>query len=173
MPPHPLQGMKDPPWLNPVGEELTVHSGFDHGAVRRQERKEARRITHTVKVDQILVAPMLAHGDRGHEAIIALHSFAAAREPRAPNRFGERRVHELGVHLLDRYFGLDKVVGLRWVGEDDGARRICRACGHFDESGRARGTCQRSPTKPAEERARTCVAGMTLYSPSECFRHQS
>ena len=61
--------------------------------------EETRRIPHSVHVDQVFVPPILAKRHSVGKSMILAHSIAAARVLCAPNRFGERNIHHVGIQL--------------------------------------------------------------------------
>lgn len=88
------------PWLYPVGEELSVHSRLDHYTLRSQEGHGTSRISHSIKVNEILVLPMFGQWYGLGKAIVLHHPLAASGKLVAPNRLGESGVHEVVIHRL-------------------------------------------------------------------------
>lgn len=55
-----IEEIGDSPGLDPVREELAVDGRLHDSALAHEERKEPRRVTHTIDVDQVFMPPVLA-----------------------------------------------------------------------------------------------------------------
>lgn len=98
------------------------------------QREQSRRITHSIDVDQVLVPPILAEGNRIRKPMVSAHPVASPRVLRATDRFGECYIHYIRVELANGDRSRDEVICSRWIREDDSLVHVGRVRGHLDQS---------------------------------------
>jgi hypothetical protein len=79
-----------------------MNGGFDDSAVRLQEREESARVTHPVKINEILMSPMVTEEHTLVEPMIGDIPIVPSGVIIKVDRFDESNVHNLIIKLIHR-----------------------------------------------------------------------
>lgn len=99
-------------------EEFRVDRSLHDGTLTRQQRKQSRRISHSIQIDQVLVSPILTERNGIREPMLLAHAVAPAGVLCAADGLGEGDVHDVRVEIAEGNRSFDPVVASWRIGKD-------------------------------------------------------